>query len=1243
MLVLSVLLISQYVVKAQNDLSCQGITRGRKFVIAFTGNHEGDVTEIELFVLVVAFSDNPTTVTVSSKFQVNGIPFQETFEIQPRDFHRVSIPSELVLASTSERSNKVIEVDATSDVSVYGLNYAPFTTDAFLGIPVDHLGLNYVVMTYEESNQWPSLFAVVGVEDNTQVFATLTGTVTFNGDTYASGDILQFIVNQNEVVQIVSNSGVDFLGGSIIKSDKPVALFSGDLCASTPGSACDILSEQIVPVRSWGTTHLYTATGSSQGSSIYVVHAYYEDTVANIPGLNAVTLQPGEFFERELTGSGVITTSQPASVVQILRRIDRVSVDPSLIQIPTESQFGYIFGFSTPPKAGGDDDGFFNFINIIVKVNESSTVMLNGISIHTFDGISSHHIPDTDYEVFIIQVPKGEGAYFVEQNSFQSTSPISVLVYGYEDYESYGYSAGLSLPSDERLLSIKPFFLREVGGDQLIVTLPCVKAHIGQETSVYCRFHTNDVPIDVEGSFSGAYTVVCVAPIFPEVGFVTFELSIDEKETFPFRGNLYVAPQHVLPPKLSVKQTSSLYEDIIDATMSDDIISLTWNHDDFPNNETVDVSVMFATMDDNGDNVEWSDEVDIINDALNTGTANVRSKEVSDAANGIFTEDSSITMIVFSVKRSPFRRKRRFLGPLISFSARSAIRIFIPSVAILSTCLVWQPVLMYTKVTGLPPCPCTSDQARADVGNFVSDQNSQLSFYHPGASSCYRSLNNDRSGQQCCYGSDGNILVGPPGGGTADAVAPDGISFSTVGHFFLDVVPFFACCKFSDNCDTYYENRPSDDCSDYEPPIPTRGTGDPHFTSIDGKEFTFNGAGEFLLLKSSLFNVTFQARMEILPGTNASVYSAFVLTSNSSDQIQVQRSVSNETIVLINGLPFNLRQDGFVVHKQVRRGLHISLRTDLSEVYIRQQSGLSLSIRITNEMMSFILQLPNIFQNQVEGLLGNFNNDPDDDFMLPSGSFLSPNLTLEEIHYDFGLSWILDATTSLFTYLPPNDFSTFNKPSFKPTLTFPNPEQVSDDIKAICGESKFCLFDAISTGSTHFAEETLHDIVTFDSIKNHSVKIETCGFPGRLLNGVVNGSVYLVGHRLSVSCNEGFSLIGSPYLECDVNGSWSDVLPSCVSCPTPDTIPNVVVRGTDYSVGSVLTFSCVNDDYKLNGSLTVECQATGKWSSDFPECFQEVGFKYWIIAVAIGCCMTVVVVLLVLLTVFAKRKRENLV
>ena len=76
-------------------------------------------------------------------------------------------------------------------------------------------------------------------------------------------------------------------------------------------------------------------------------------------------------------------------------------------------------------------------------------------------------------------------------------------------------------------------------------------------------------------------------------------------------------------------------------------------------------------------------------------------------------------------------------------------------------------------------------------------------------------------GQQCCYDSDGNINVGPPGGGTVDNIAPVDLK-TKLKHFAVDVLPFFACCKAGilSDCATYYEYRPSDDCSRTRPPPP---------------------------------------------------------------------------------------------------------------------------------------------------------------------------------------------------------------------------------------------------------------------------------------------------------------------------------------------------------------------------------------------------------------------------------------
>ena len=69
----------------------------------------------------------------------------------------------------------------------------------------------------------------------------------------------------------------------------------------------------------------------------------------------------------------------------------------------------------------------------------------------------------------------------------------------------------------------------------------------------------------------------------------------------------------------------------------------------------------------------------------------------------------------------------------------------------------------------------------------------------------------------CCYDYDGNLKVGPPGGGHMNLVQT-----LELEHLRGDFLPYVYCCKDSrfDNCDFYYENRPSDDGSRYLPPLP---------------------------------------------------------------------------------------------------------------------------------------------------------------------------------------------------------------------------------------------------------------------------------------------------------------------------------------------------------------------------------------------------------------------------------------
>lgn len=71
-------------------------------------------------------------------------------------------------------------------------------------------------------------------------------------------------------------------------------------------------------------------------------------------------------------------------------------------------------------------------------------------------------------------------------------------------------------------------------------------------------------------------------------------------------------------------------------------------------------------------------------------------------------------------------------------------------------------------------------------------------------------------GQQCCYDENGYLITGPPSGGTVDLWSAE---ISPSRHYQSDIEPFILCCKGQfQTCGLYYERRPSDNGSRFNPP-----------------------------------------------------------------------------------------------------------------------------------------------------------------------------------------------------------------------------------------------------------------------------------------------------------------------------------------------------------------------------------------------------------------------------------------
>lgn len=179
--------------------------------------------------------------------------------------------------------------------------------------------------------------------------------------------------------------------------------------------------------------------------------------------------------------------------------------------------------------------------------------------------------------------------------------------------------------------------------------------------------------------------------------------------------------------------------------------------------------------------------------------------------------------------------------------------------------------------------------------------------------------------------------------------------------------------------------------------------GDPHFVSLDGNAYTFNGVGEYVIINALNGSFLVQARTEPAERTDGgdpvgSVFTAIAARSNNSDTVEVQQSSLRGVNILVNGerLPVGEpREWQFMGVSVIYEGNN--------GVSVRFNSGGSLYAQVrSNILMIEIAAFPTEFWNQTQGLLGNWNGNPDDDFLLPDGQVLSTDISMEDIHYLFG-------------------------------------------------------------------------------------------------------------------------------------------------------------------------------------------------------------------------------------------------
>ena len=413
--------------------------KGTEFWLLMPRNHDLVVSGIYL--------DITCDVNTSGTVSIPGLSFNEAFTAGPGSITRVTLPNDVQVATSQGIEQKGIHVISQHEVAVYGVSLRPYSSDGYLGLPLDILSTQYLIMSYPNLT-WGGItpnagllsqFAIVSPYDN------VTVTITPSCETYGgnpAGVPFQVGLNQGEVYQVqcyVSNDPGADLTGSVVQSTLPVAVISGNACASVPQnvSACDHILEQIPPVSTWGSSFVaYPLEGRENGDTWRMLAAS-DNTSLYIDGVLVVTLNFGDFYETILTAPAEITASHPVIVMQYSNGDDfdpgiSQNGDPFMMLIPPTEQFMDHYTFATPSS------GFiYHYVTVTIETGGIATLQLDGVNVDPglFTPIGS-----TGFSGAGLSIAEGP-------HTLQNTSgvPFGIYSYGFAEYDSYGYAGGLSL------------------------------------------------------------------------------------------------------------------------------------------------------------------------------------------------------------------------------------------------------------------------------------------------------------------------------------------------------------------------------------------------------------------------------------------------------------------------------------------------------------------------------------------------------------------------------------------------------------------------------------------------------------------------------------------------------------------------------------------------------------------------------------------------------------------------------
>lgn len=382
-----------------------------------------------------------------------------------------------------------IHIESGQPIVAYCVVRYMATSDGFLAFPVSAIGNEYIVASYGDmggmyTGNYPSEVTIVSPYDNNNVTFTLGGNVvTRTSGGLNPGESRNATLNKGDV-WLFSSYGYDAdLTGSIVHSDFPVGVVSGNFCTNVPTTNrwCDYTVEMDVPTYTWGKNlHIPKVPGRKYPSLIRIF-AKEPDTKVYRDGVAICNLTEGGgminkgWFEARMVPMGqsprsvVISGDKPIGVTLYNTGVQEdgnpmPNSDPFAMSITPIEQYQNEITFCTPGINGGMNF-HENYINLVYEMDQYGNLpydfeigsYYNGElkweklreKFQGFDEPFIYNFDERKFAVKTITLPN-DGVY-----RLKALKPFAAYSFGYDWCDSYGYPAAAATMEIQKI-DIKP-------------------------------------------------------------------------------------------------------------------------------------------------------------------------------------------------------------------------------------------------------------------------------------------------------------------------------------------------------------------------------------------------------------------------------------------------------------------------------------------------------------------------------------------------------------------------------------------------------------------------------------------------------------------------------------------------------------------------------------------------------------------------------------------------------------------